>query len=280
MFEIKGTNLQKYKSVAETHRLNISANNIFYQHIRLLMHNHFFSCVDRYLYTDIFQEELAEIKLQTSPIDMIKFTTPTDLNSDVENEEDEKLFVLNNNTPEYKAVIDIMTKEHVLELLNVTSAAAILVKDTADGYQKLIDDLLVNFCIYKYSEQIELIRLKDISNATELVQDVVNNITEKDLHNYLTAKKVNPNKVNKYWEDIVFEPELKMLTKFYSTNETITCDLKDILTRLMTNVVCKSDIYIIIAIYVIFSFAMVDISNNYIEESPCAKYVINVLSKI
>ena len=57
-------------------------------------------------------------------------------------------------------------------------------------------------------------------------------------------------------------------------------DVENLMKRLVTNEVIKSDIYVVTAIYLALSFAMSDIYTQHVEESPCAEYVRDILSKL
>ena len=50
--------------------------------------------------------------------------------------------------------------------------------------------------------------------------------------------------------------------------------------RLVTNMVVKTDIILILGVYLTIGFAMSDFNNDKAEDSPCAKYVREVLSKL
>ena len=81
----------------------------------------------------------------------------------------------------------------------------------------------------------------------------------------------------------VFNPDISATQKFYKnpTKETIpTLDVVNLIMRLISNIVLKTDIYIILGVYLILSFAMSDFNNDKIEDSPCATYVRDVLSKL
>jgi hypothetical protein len=72
------------------------------------------------------------------------------------------------------------------------------------------------------------------------------------------------------------------MKKFYDEEhgDFKTLDVVDIINRLTSNEVVKSDIWIVTALYLTLSFAMSDIYLNKIDESECAKYVRDVLAQI
>jgi hypothetical protein len=57
-------------------------------------------------------------------------------------------------------------------------------------------------------------------------------------------------------------------------------DVVNLLMRLASNVVLKTDIYFVLGAYMIISFAMPDFKNDKLDESPCTKYICDVLSKL
>ena len=84
--------------------------------------------------------------------------------------------------------------------------------------------------------------------------------------------------------DNFFGPDYNHTCDFYQTesvdNQAIVIDVDQLLRRLCANIVFNSDIYIVIAIYLILSFSKVDIKENNFDGSPCATYVRDVISKL
>ena len=83
-----------------------------------------------------------------------------------------------------------------------------MLSDNANTYDDIIDDIFINFCIYRYLAQIDLIRMKSVSNYTEIIEYIVNNITKKDIQSFLVSKKINEDKYIKYCSDILFNPDV------------------------------------------------------------------------
>ena len=57
-----------------------------------------------------------------------------------------------------------------------------------------------------------------------------------------------------------------------------TFDVVNLLMRLTSNTVLKTDIILLLGVYLTISFAMQDFGNKKIDDSPCVKYVREVLS--
>ena len=72
----------------------------------------------------------------------------------------------------------------------------------------------------------------------------------------------------------------KFYVKGHEKDNIRSFDTSNLLLRLLNNITIKSDIYIILGIYTTLSFAMSDITNEKISDSPCIVYVRDVLSKI
>jgi hypothetical protein len=63
-------------------------------------------------------------------------------------------------------------------------------------------------------------------------------------------------------------------------NQAIVIDVEDLLLRMCSNIVFNSDIYIIIAVYLILTFSKVDIKEDNFDNSPCATYVRDVIAQL
>lgn len=277
MFKIDYRTSNDFKNNFEKHRLHISTMNIFYNNIRLLNNHHKY--LDRKTYKEYCHDLLKDIELVTSPLDAI---VPCD------DETSKNIFKMNQLVPEYEKIFSIMTIDKLYEILPPTNDVHIKLKDNKNILTDVIDDIFIYFCVYKYLEQIDFIRLNTFNNMRPIIEYVVNNITEKDIKNFIVSKKVNEEKYSRYCSDIIFNIDFARTQKFYAEEikkENINSDIPPIdvlslMIKLATNIVVKSDIYIIIGIYLILSSSISDIFNNNIDNSPCAKYVRDVLSKI
>jgi hypothetical protein len=128
-----------------------------------------------------------------------------------------------------------------------------------------------------------MIRLNTYSNFTPIIEYIVNNITLDDWKNFLVSKRINEEKYAKNCEDIIFNPDVSATYKFYIEPQKETTpkfDVVNLMMRLVTNMVVKTDIILILGVYLTIGFAMSDFNNDKAEDSPCAKYVREVLSKL
>ena len=57
-------------------------------------------------------------------------------------------------------------------------------------------------------------------------------------------------------------------------------DVQLLMQKLISNLVLKSDIYIIMAVYTVLSFAQSEMMHGITDRDECSKYVIDVISKL
>lgn len=270
MLKLPSSMLREMASKTQTHKVNVAACNIFTQTIRMLTKMN--ELLDRKTYEEVFLNFLSDIELVTPPTDAF---IPSDDGS--------KLFVVNQIVPEYIEITKRIPMTLLEEVLSPASALIVLLKDDPSKLAKVHDDLFVFFCMYKYSEQIDLIRLDMFSNYTPMIEYIVNNITLNDWKSYLNTKKINTEKYAKLCEDLIFNIDITIVHKFYLNNENEDVpkfDVVNLIMRLATNTVLKSDIYFVLGAYMILSFAIPDFKNKKVDDSPCVKYICDVLSKL
>lgn len=271
MLRVPDDKCRDFISIFNNHRLHNSAANIFYNHIKLI--NNSTKYLDRNTYKEFFEPLLLDVELVTSPIDAF---IPSD------DDANKRLFVTNQIVPEYIAIKEKVSIDTIKDTLPITHDVCCKLADNANVYDDIIDDIFINFCIYRYLAQIDLIRMTSVSNYTEIIEYVVDNITLKDIKSFLVSKKINEDKYIKYCSDILFNPDVSRTQKFYSTDhgDINAFDPVGLMKRLSSNIVLKTDIYIILGIYMIMSFAIADIVNENINDSRCVAYVRDVLSKL
>lgn len=271
MIKIPGSMLSEFSGRFQTHKVNIAACNIYFQTIRMLNGRH--ELLDRSTYEEYFLNALSDIELVTPPTDAF---VPTDGTGN-------KMFEVNQLAAEYLEITKRMPISLIEETFPPTNALVVLLKNDPSKIEKIHDDLFLYFCMYKYLDQIDMIRLNTFSNYTPIIEYIVKNISLNDWKSYLVSKRINEEKYAKSCEDILFNPDISATHKFYlnPTNEnTPKMDVVDLMLRLTTNMVLKNDIILILGVYLIMSFAMADFNNDKAEDSPCAKYVREVLSKL
>ena len=288
MFNLPDKTANEFKKLFETHRVQISAMDVFYQNIRML--NNKGKLLDRDSYSEYVLGILNDIELVSSPIDAFipdvsdETDAPVENDSTEEEDEDDSIFKINRSVPEYVKIKNRMTLEFIYEILPMTHPVVMKLKENNMLLETVVDDMFIYYCLFKYLDQISKIRLMMYSNTTPIIEYVVCNIDEKAIKNHLVSKNINVDKCREKAGEIFFDPDLMIMHKFYvkghEKDNIRSFDTSNLFLRLLNNITIKSDIYIILGIYTTLSFAMSDITNEKISDSPCIVYVRDVLSKI
>ena len=288
MFNLPDKTANEFKKLFETHRVQISAMDVFYQNIRML--NNKGKLLDRDSYSEYVLGILNDIELVSSPIDAFipdvsdETDTPAENDSTEEEDEDDSIFKINRSVPEYVKIKNRMTLDFIYEILPMTHPVVMKLKENNMLLETVVDDMFIYYCLFKYLDQISKIRLMMYSNTTPIIEYVVCNIDEKAIKNHLVSKNINVDKCREKAGEIFFDPDLMIMHKFYvkghEKDNIRSFDTSNLFLRLLNNITIKSDIYIILGIYTTLSFAMSDITNEKISDSPCIAYVRDVLSKI
>ena len=274
MITIPNKMLEEFVGRFNTHKANIAACNIFY-HTMIMLNHKKSDIITREMFDQEFRNALSDIELVTSPTDAF---VPNDSK---EMKETKELFVINQLAAEYIEITKRMPVSLIEETYGPANALVILLKQDPKNVEKFHDDLFLYFMLFKYLDQIDIIRLNIFSNYTPIIEYIVENITLKDWKDYIKTNKTNPEKYASKCEDILFNPDISAVYKYYNTSEDAPkLDVVNLMMRLVNNMVLKNDIILILGVYLIISFAMSDFNNKKAEDSPCAKYVRDVLSKI
>lgn len=274
MITIPNKMLEEFVGRFNTHKANIAACNIFY-HTMIMLNHKKSDIITREMFDQEFRNALSDIELVTSPTDAF---IPNDSK---EMKETKELFVINQLAAEYIEITKRMPLSLIEETYGPANALVILLKQDPKNVEKFHDDLFLYFMLFKYLDQIDIIRLNIFSNYTPIIEYIVENITLKDWKDYIRTNKTNPEKYASKCEDILFNPDISAVYKYYNTSEDAPkLDVVNLMMRLVNNMVLKNDIILILGVYLIISFAMSDFNNKKAEDSPCAKYVREVLSKI
>lgn len=263
--------LQKFRQAFHQHKMNIAATNVLYNTMILLNKKH--TLVDRDSYQGVFQTALNDIEMKSSPMELI---IPTF-------NEKGKMFKINHSSDEWIKISDRVTIEWIEELAGSGSGLVCLLKVEPQKISIVREDLFIYYVFFKCLDQIDIVRVDNFSNYTEVIEYVVNNITFDDWKDFIKTDKPNEDKYAKKCEDLIFNPDIVSIQKFYMNNEDDDVpkfDVVNLIMRLTTNQVIKNDMIFILAVYLTISFAMADFNNKRVEESPCAKYVRDVLSKL
>lgn len=287
MFNILGKQLDEFYRLYEGHRMNISATNVYFQNIRLL-NTYKVELVTRDDFKEYYQGILNDVKNESSPIDCLipndeKLVNEDsdDPNAEIEVPEDYKLFIINQEVPEYKTIAARVKADNMDETLPQTHPIRMAVMDNPDKIEQVIDEIFIHWLVFKYLETIETLHIQTFSNFTPVIEWVVNNITLKDLKSFIVSKNINLEKVKSKTHSFIFKPDLSRMKKFYDEEHDgfPKIDVVSIIEKLTSNIVVKSDIYVVTAIYLTLSFAMTDIYNGNVDE-PHVVYVRDVLSQI
>lgn len=286
MFNIPQSRINEFARLFETHRVQISACDVYFQNIRMLNGRH--TILTRDDYAQYYKNFTWDIPLETSPIDAF---VPCDRsewsNPPQESTGDEevklrpmRLFVVNQLIPEYQRIAKRVTSEELHKTLNATHPVIMAMDNNKVTLSDVIDDIFIYYCLFKYLDQIETIRIQIFSNMTPAIEYVVENMTADKLKRYMDRSKLDPEKIAKNREFVFFKPFYDKICEYYKENPDplYAFDLDNLIDRLITNIVLKSDIYIILAIYLTASFAVADIKRGI--DSPCVNYVREVLSVI
>lgn len=274
MITIPNKMLEEFSGRFRTHRANIAACNIYYQTM-ILLNRKKSNIVTRETYEKDFLNALSDIELVTPPTDAF---IPND-----EGSSKDDIFIINQLAAEYIEITKRMPLSLIEETYGPTNALVILLKNDPKNVEKFHDDLFLHFMLFKYLDQIDIIRLNIFSNYTPIIEYIVENVTLTQWKTYMASNKVNEEKYAKNCEDIMFNPDISAVHKYYknATDEDIPkFDTVNLMMRLVSNMVLRTDIIIILGVYLIISFAMSDFNNKKADDSPCAKYVRDVLSKI
>lgn len=293
MFNIPAGKIQEFHKIYENHILNISACNIFFYHIKLVAHRPtLLKRDDYYEYYNIF----SDIELKTAPMDTF-VEIPDEPETSEENGEEtgeelnEKSFEailnemphiveINRICPEFIQIQNRITKENILQNFPEDHPVTAAIKADENNLDKFVEDCFIHWSVDAYLKNIDKLRLSLISNATPLIEWTVENISEKDLKNYLmTTRRINIEKVFEKSEDIFFKPDYNFTCKFYKENEEFNIDVDNLMQRMISNEVIKSDIYIIIAIYMILTYCKVPIAGKETTDERCVNYIRDVISK-
>lgn len=269
MLKVPDSKTAEFSELFENHRLHNSACNIYFQSTRMIANKA--RILNRETFRDFYDGKLMDIELVSSPIDAF-----------VPAEDSERLFVTNQLVPEYVEIAKRVTLDDIFATLPPTNDAYVALKENPDKLDAVLDDIFIHYCTFKYLAQIDIIRLRMYSNLTPLIEYVVKEVSLKELQGFLTSKTTDVEKYEKYCKDIIFNPDINRSQKFYGIahDDIPAFDVVNLMMRLVKNLVFKTDIYIILGIYMTMSFAISDIATKKNDDSPCVAYVRDVLSKL
>jgi hypothetical protein len=267
--------------------MNISATNVYFQNIRLL-NTYKTELLSRDDFVEFYKGILNDVKNESAPIDCIipndqKLINEDsdDPNAEIEVPEDYKLFIINQEVPEYKTIAARIKADDMDATFPPTHPVRMAVMDNPDKITQVIDEAFIHWLVFKYLETIETLHIQTFSNFTPVIEWTVKNVGLKELKSFIISKNINLEKVRSKTHQFIFKPDLSRMKKFYDEDHDgfPKIDVVKLLEKLTSNTVVKSDIYVVTAIYLTLSFAMTDIYNGNLDE-PHVIYVRDVLSQI
>lgn len=274
---------RKWDHIYKNHQYLVNSEKIYFNTMRLANKHH--KLLDREGFVEYYKNILDDIELKSHPIDM--FIPNDNMEDDLENNDGSvpQIIVVSRTTPEYERIKKRITLQDLYDTIPETHPVHMELKENPGKLDIVIDDIVLYWAVYKFIEMIEAIRLKDISVMKEIIEYTVENIDLNKWKEFLsTTKRIKPDKTEKWMNDNYFDPDMEHTVNFYKTesveNQAIVIDVEDLLLRMCSNIVFKSDIYIIIAVYLILTFSKVDIKDDNFDNSPCAKYVRDVISQL
>lgn len=273
MFNIPDKLVKEWQSngVIHNHKLYINTMNIYFDTFKIVSRRT--SIIERKDYKSYLSHLFGDIKV-TTPLSDIFFPTP---------KRGKEALTINKDAIEYKSFVDRINIDKFFAAMPEEHEVTKKLIEDKGLFDKIIDDCYVHFMVYYMLNQTELIRIKEMGNLTPVVDYMIANITLKDMKNYLsTTRRINIDKYSKIGVDMIFNPELLTLQKFYEQGGPMfgSLDVQLLMQKLISNLVLKSDIYIIMAIYTVLSFAQSEMMHGITDRDECSKYVIDVISKL
>ena len=278
MFVIKGFSNKELEKLYQMHRMIISTENVYFQNIRALKTRNT-QMISRECYLENIAVILSDMDVESEPIETI---IPND-SEDIEEGRD-SIFSINTEIPEFQRAKNRLTYDEVIKLLPQTSDAYVKITEHPEKIDLFVEEAFVFFLMDRYAQMIDKLHLRAVSNVSNLIEFVVNTIDEKALRSFIHTTKINFDKAEKLIHEIAFVPEYKRTIAFYTDahGDVPVIDVEKIVSLLLTNADTKADIAFVTALYLTFSYAMVDIVNEQKpnDEFPHVVYIRDTLSKL
>lgn len=293
MFNVPPKRAEEFEKLFKTHQVQISACDVFLQNIRLLNGRH--HILDRRTFDEYYKTFTSDIELQTSPMDSFIPTDiqPTDTPDVIDPEElmKQRLFEVNRTQeafPEYFRIKNRVTEQELRNTLGETHPVIMALVNNEVTMDEIIDDIAIYWAVYKYLEQITIIRMQIFSNMTPMIEYIVDHFgTVKDLKRAIHVNKINPKKVGMYRNSLMFfGPDFTKVCECYKDADKhpdipIHFDLEKTIDMLLSSTDVKADRLVVLGIYLIASFAVSDFMHpDEVQDRRCMDYVTNVLSKV
>lgn len=309
MIMIPNKMLPELNERLKQHTADIAACNVYFQMAK--MTNSLATLLDRNTYQEVFINLLSSIELVTPPTDAFipvdnpafeAFKKNYPMNEDetpeayrerveptweaekeaYEEKYGNRLFVVNQITPEYIAIKEKLPLHAIEQIFEPTSALLILIKHDTHKLEEFYDDLCIWYNMFKYLDMIDMIRLETFSNFNYMIEWIVRNVTMNDWRSYLTTNKVNAEKYGLTCENLIFNSDIAKAQRFYGIPENENApkfNVVNLIQRIVTNMKLKSDVHIVLGTYLIIIYAMIDINTGN-NDSEAVSYVRDILSKL
>ena len=288
MFIVNGNTASKFDELLKHHMLLVATSDVYHMNAKLLMgikpdgkgRFKFFNLDD---YNKYYKNILADVELVSEPMDMFLPYMPEEQEAGQINMDNvyDDMFVVNRNVPEYEKIDKRVTWDDMRETLPATHPAVVAIIEDPNNMKIVKDDIYIAWAILKYLHQLDTIRMAILSNMTPAIEYVVENVDEKTIKRHIHTSKINEEKYKKTLKDLFFKPDIDFTRSFYDNDHDNlpSFDMELLMQKLCTNIDCKVDSTIVVAIYLAMTFAITDIKNGNMD-AECAKYVRDVLSKI
>ena len=279
MFIVNGNTATKFDTLLRHHMLLVATSDVYAQNAKLLNGHHKY--LDFESYNKYYKNILNDIKLETEPIDAFLPALADEGEELKEDEVHDGLFVVNRVGPEYEKIDKRVTWEDMQNTLPSTHPAVVAVMEDGSKLQTVKDDIYIYWSVTKYIRQLDDIRLAILSNMTPAIEYVVDNVDMKTIKRHLHSNKINVDKYKKTVKELLFKPDVDFTRAFYEVDhgDIKGFDVELMMQKLCSNIDCKVDSTIVVAIYLALTFAITDISNDRMNEK-CVNYVRDVISKI
>lgn len=280
MFKVPQAKLNEFKKLFQLHQRQISDSVIYFENVKMLNGRH--RILDRDTYVEYYKNFTWDIELTSSPIDaFVPYDGPDEeIGEDIPAERKRKkkrLFTVNDLVPEYKRIANRVTSEELHQTLPATHPVIMALDLHEVTMQDVLDDIFIYYSIYKYLERIERLRVEIFVTYTPVIEWTVNNIKKDELTKFLVSNRIREEKLRKYNDYLFLRADFDIVCAYYNNIEKpeFQFDMSNLLKKLISNIVLKTDIYIILAIYLTASFAIADIKEG--NTSPCTDYVKDVI---
>lgn len=259
------------------HLLLVATSDVYFQNARMLNGQH--EILDLNTYNAYYKNFLNDIELVTEPIDAFVPPMMTEEAETENNEKPKRLFLVNHVGPEWEKINNRVTFEDMKNTLPPTSEIVMRVTDDPSLFPIIKDDIYIYWSLNKYLQQLDWLRIEDLSRQTPVIEYVVRNIRLPQIKQHLHSK-INISKYVQYIRELFFPQDYQFTRTFYLEphGDIPAIDVEVLMQKLISNIDIQTDQAIIVGIYLTLSFAIADIRGN--KESECVDYVREVLSKI